>query len=347
VQIIGRVADGDPSGPALGWPGSRVIARFRGTAVSVRLDETPHLDGPSEWDVAVDGRWLPKIVLEPGPHTYDLARDLPEGPHQVELYKRSEGQNGTTRFLGYDFHGGTLLSPPPRLGRRLEIVGDSDVSGFGYEGARMNGACNGAPAWAARWENFRMAWGARLAEKLLAELHGTVFSGKGFYFNIWRPDKETFRFIYPRAEPNDPIARWDPSRWHPHVVVVSLGGNDYNLGLPEDEGPPPLSGVTEKAAELTDMIRAAHPDAHIFLMAYAVLTDADPPGRQRRTNIETALKSVVAQHAAKNDLRVYFTAPPQYDPDELTGCDGHGGPEYHERIARFMEQAIRARTGWN
>jgi hypothetical protein len=95
------------------------------------------------------------------------------------------------------------------------------------------------------------------------------------------------------------------------------------------------------------MIRAAHPDAHIFLMAYAVLTDADPPGRQRRTNIETALKSVVAQHAAKNDLRVYFTAPPQYDPDELTGCDGHGGPEYHERIARFMEQAIRARTGWN
>jgi hypothetical protein len=81
-------------------------------------------------------------------------------------------------------------------------------------------------------------------------------------------------------------------------------------------------------------------------MAYAVLTDTYPPGRQRRTNVETALKTVRDEHLAAGDARVYFTAPPEYNPAELTGCDGHGGPEYHERIAKFMAEDIGPKLGW-
>ncbi len=346
VQFIGRFDTRDAAGPVCGWPGCRIVARFDGTAVSAKLAETPLLAGPSEWDVSVDGQRLSKLVLADGPHDYVLASNLPKGPHLVELYKRTEAQNGTTQFLGFDFHGGALLAPPPRRTRRIEIIGDSDVSGFGYEGTAYDGVRCPGDAWAAHWENFRGAWGARVAEKLDAELYAAVYSGKGFYFNIWRPDTETIGVLYPLANPVDTTSTWDFTSWIPDVVVVAIGGNDYNLGMPEDTGPAPLAGVTDRARELTATVRGHYPQAHIFLMAYAVLTDEYPPGRGRRTNIETALTTVKNERNAAGDMRVYFTAPAQYDPAELTGCDGHGGPAYHERIATFLAGEIGTRTGW-
>ena len=346
VQLVGRFDERDPAGPKCGWPGCRVIARFWGTEVSARLVDDSGESGPSEWDVAIDGRWSSaKLVLSRTARDYVLARDLPRGKHTVELYKRTEGQDGVTQFLGFDFAGGSLLPPPPRKTRRLEIVGDSDVAGFGYEGA-LGADCTTAPKWWARFENFRAAWGERLAQKLDAELNAVVFSGKGFYFNIWRPDLETIGVLYPRSNPIDPTSTFDRSTFVPDVEVVSIGGNDYNMGQPEDTGPAPLDGFTQKARELTSELRTSYPQAHIFLMAYAVLTDEYPPGRLRRTNVETALKTVVKEHEDAGDARVYFVAPPPSVPAELTACDGHGGPEYHERIAQFMAETIAAKAGW-
>lgn len=346
LRIIGRYDDSDPKGPIFGWPGSRVIANFEGTAVSVRLDERPFETGPSEWDVAVDGVYRPKqLVLEPGEHTYDLALDLPAGAHQIEIYRRSEGQNGVTQFLGYDFKGGTLLSPPLRAKRKIEIIGDSDVSGFGYVGA-VTGSCEPGPDWSAHLQDYRHAWGERLATKLNAEMNSEVFSGKGFYYNIWRPDLDTIDRIYPRANPVDANSVFDLSKFVPDAVVVSIGGNDYNIGLPTDYGAAPLDGFTQKVREMTAMLRTAYPATHVFLMAYAVLTDEYPPGRGRRTNVETALETVTNESNAAGDARVYFVAPPASTESELTACDGHGGPEYHERIAVYMAEQMTGRIGW-
>src|SRR5262249_26307486 len=159
-----------------------------GTAVTARLSETPYDSGPSEWDYAIDDVWQKKLVLNTAPTDYLLADNLPAGKHKVELYRKSEGQNGVTQFLGYDFQRGTLLAPPLRLHRKIEIVGDSDVSGFGYEGSSGVNCDVPGPMWGAYLENYRLAWGERLATKLNAEMNSVVFSGKGFYYNIWRPD---------------------------------------------------------------------------------------------------------------------------------------------------------------
>lgn len=345
VRFVGRFDDRDPAAPKCGWPGCRVLAAFEGTAVTARLDEAPGPDGPSEWDVAIDGVWRPKLVLDPGPHDYELARDLPAGKHRVELYKRTESQTGVTAFAGFDFHGGRLLAPPPRAPRLVEIVGDSDVAGYGYEGAITGGDCGGQ-AWLARYQDFRAAWGARLAEKVGADLEGTVFSGKGFYFNAWRPDTETIDVLYPRANPEDPTSTFDLSRIVPDAIVVAIGGNDFNLGQPTDDGPPPLDGFTAKARTFTALLRSTYPNAHVFLMVYAALSDDSPPGRLRRTNVRTAYQTVVAERNASGDARTWLLEPPQYTPDELVACSGHGGPAYHERIATWVAAQLKARLGW-
>jgi len=345
VRFVGRFDTRDATGPRCGWPGCRVIANFDGTSISVRLNEQERPDGPSEWDVAIDGQWRPKLALQLGDHTYDLASGLPAGAHRVELYKRTESQTGVTQFLGFDFHGGALMAPPKRATRRIEVVGDSESSGYGFAGAVSGGDCGGT-AWLAPNQDFRSAWAARLGEKLGAELEGTVFSGKGFYFNAWRPDTETMDVLYPRANPEDPTSTFDYATLVPDVVIVAIGGNDYNLGQPEDTGPAPLDGFTAKARAFTARLRGAYPRAHIFLVAYAMLSDDDPPGRLKRTSVVTAYQTVTNEHAAAGDARVYFLAPPIASGDELTACDGHGGPEYHERIATFMAAAVSARTGW-
>lgn len=346
LRIIGRYDDTDPKGPIFGWPGSRVIANFEGTGVSVRLGERSFEGGPSEWDVAIDGVYRPdRLVLQDGEHTYELASDLPPGKHRIEIYRRSEGQNGITQFLGYDYKGGTLLPPPLRLKRKIEIIGDSDVSGFGYMGA-VTGTCEPGPIWSAHLQDYRQAWGERLATKLNAEMNSEVFSGKGFYYNIWRPDLETIGVLYPRSNPVDAHSQFDLTKFVPDAVVVSIGGNDYNIGVPTDNGAAPLEGFTQKAREMTQTLRRAYPQAHIFLMAYAVLTDEYPPGRGRRTNVETALKTITAESNTAGDARVYFVAPPPSTDAELTACDGHGGPEYHERIAVYMAEQMMAKTGW-
>jgi hypothetical protein len=345
VRFVGRFDRRDAMGPKCGWPGCRIIARFEGSAVSARLFEEERPDGPSEWDVAIDGRWQPKLALVLGDHLYDVARSLAAGVHQIELYKRTESQTGVTQFLGFDFHGGTLKPPPPRAVRRIEIVGDSDVAGYGYQGALDGGDCGGT-AWLARYQNFHAAWGARLADKLDAELEGTVFSGKGFYFNAWRPDVETIDVLYPRANSEDVASVFDYATIVPDVVIVSIGGNDYNLGQPEDTGPAPLEGFTAKVRSFTALVRKEYPAAHLFLMAYATLTDDDPPGRLKRTNVVTAYQTVMKERLAAGDARVYFVAPPVANANELTACDGHGGPQYHERIALFLANEIASRTGW-
>jgi hypothetical protein len=344
VLRVGRFDERDPDGPKCGWPGCRILASFDGASVTARLDEAAGYDGPSEWDFAIDGVWKPKLVLQPGAHDYDLATGLASGKHLVELYKRTESQSGVTKFLGFDFHGGTLLSPPPRSGRRIEIVGDSDVAGYGYEGALTGTDCNGE-GWLGRYQDFHEGWGARLAEKLDAELAGTVFSGKGFVYNAWRPDTETIDVLYPRANPEDATSTFDLSKLVPDAVIVAIGGNDYNVGEPTDDGPAPLDTFTAKVRAFTAMLRSSYAKAHLFLMVYAALDD-DPPDRARRTNVSTAFQTVVSERNAAGDDRVSLLVPAQYTTGELIACSGHGGPAYHERIATYVAAELGARLGW-
>src|SRR5690606_33213237 len=113
-RFVGWFDTSDPAGPKASWPGTRVIARFEGTAVSVTLREyaSDWMEGaPSYWEVSIDkGPFRPIAMIDDGQaHDFELAKDLPAGPHEVELYKRSETQTGVTQFLGFDFHGGRSL----------------------------------------------------------------------------------------------------------------------------------------------------------------------------------------------------------------------------------------------
>lgn len=350
VQLIGRFDTRDAAGPSCAWPGCRIVARFDGSEVSVEMKEmfAAWMDGaPSEWDVAIDGAWKDKLVMKEGPSTYVLATGLPRGPHTVELFKRSEAQNGTTQFLGFDFAGGTLLAPPARKSRRIEIIADSVASGYGVEGvgAAVNGDCPG-PDYASKWQNFRVSLGVRLGEAVGAEVLGTVHSGKGISRNIWRPDTDTLPALFSRTIPADPASTWDFAGWSADAVVIMAGGNDFDVGQPTDDGAASMEEFTAAYREFLKTLRKQYPQAYLFPTVSPSVSDATPAGRNTRTNIKTAVNALAMELGAQGDARVQALEPGAAQPGELAGCNGHGNEQFHQRVGQELAAAIRTKLGW-
>src|SRR5262245_37584358 len=127
VRYVGRVDTSDPSGGRFAWSGSGVIARFSGTSLGVRFL------GYQQYTVLIDGVLGPKL-MSIGGGSVSLATGLAAGPHTVEIYRRTEANQGEAQFLGFDLAGGELLAAPAPRDRRLEVIGDSITCGYGNEG---------------------------------------------------------------------------------------------------------------------------------------------------------------------------------------------------------------------
>lgn len=336
VQYIGRFDTSDPAGPKASWPGSRIVTRFNGTTVSVKLSEfaADWMDGaPSYWDVSIDRAppFAIAMIADSQPRDFELAKDLPKGEHEVELYKRSEMQTGVTQFLGFDFHGGRSLAPPPRKNRHIEAMADSYGTGYGIEMLDApNLECPGAQH-AGRWQNFRKAYPQLVADRFDAELEGTVYSGKGLTRGVWPSDTDGLVAYYNRANPNPALAGnpplFDLDSWPPDVILMAQGTVDHYIQN--------FRAIFRDF--VVNQLRARNANAHIFLIVPELY------GREEFT--ETVL-SVEAERAAAGDDKVHVVIPGVEQAEEMTGCGYHGSPAYHQRIANEIGAVIAEKVGW-
>jgi hypothetical protein len=354
VQFLGRFDTRDPAGPKTSWPGEQIIARFNGAEVSVTLNEIDYSweEGtPSYWDVTIDGTLNPQpLILKAGSNVYALATGLATGTtHQVELYRRTEAQNGLTQFLGFDFGAdGALQSPPGRKTRRIEVIGDSQSAGFGIVGSSVGPSCPPPVEWSSYWQNYRQAWPVDLGTDLNAEVNGTVYSGKGVYINIWRDDTDTMPLLFNRADPIDPNSTWDFTQYTPEAVLIMMGGNDFAIGQPQETtGPATLQEFTDAYTKFVTDIRSKYAAAHIFLVTSPSVSDDEPAGHRTRTNVMAGIAATVRARAAAGDAKVYAVTPPVGVASELTACDGHGTPAFHQRLADQLATEVKKATGWN
>lgn len=337
VQLIGRFETSDPAGPKASWPGSRIVTRFVGTKVSATLSEFADywMEGaPSYWEVFIDGaptNVVLAMIADNLPHVFELASNLAQGPHQVELYKRSEMQTGITQFLGFDLHGGKALPPPARLPRHIEAMGDSYAAGYGVENLNAPNLKCLPVDHAGQWQNFRKAWPSLLGARFNAEVEGTVYSGKGLYRGVFSTDDDGLVEYYNRANPNPAMAHapalFDLKSWVPDAIFVAQGTVD--------------AGMSEFYAKYRDFVvnqlRARAPNAHIFLIV---------PGRVQREKLTAAVLGVEKERREAGDLNVHSVIPSPETPEEMTGCGYHGSPAYHQRVADEIAAVVSAKMGW-
>ncbi len=338
VRFVGRWDTRLAAGPRVAFPGARIIARFDGTEVSVTMNNTTGFSGgPSRYDVFIDDVLDPaQLVTMTGVQTYPLANGLAAGVHKIELVKRTEGNLGVTTFMGFDFGAaGTLLPPPAAPTRKIEVISDSTIDGYGVDGMGPN--CPAGTLEASH--NSRLGLAGLVGSDLGADTIQVAYSGKGLYFNSYRPDTATMGVLYPRALPDDATSVWDFTKFVPDVVVISLGGSDYS--------PPsaaPLAQFTAKYDELVTQVRTYAPNAHVFMTIYAQIKESYPAGYAARSTVRSAIQAVIAAHPA--DTRLYLHEMTESVPAQETGCQYHGSPALHRALADTFVPVIKTRTGW-
>ena len=340
VQLIGRFDDTDPAGPRFAWPGSRIIARFDGTDVSVKLTQTNGFTGgPTYFDVVFDGVVGTPFTVS-GTQTIVLASGKPAGTHTVEIMKRTEAVFGTVRFEGFTFTGGSgLLAPPPRPARKMEFLGDSTIDGYGIEGDHattcMVGGVDVAPP---QYDEARKSVAWLTSVGIGAELNLLGYSGKGLARNEDGQTTDTFPTIYTRTLPDVAGSAWGFATFTPDAVVTALGGADYS-GDPA--GTFPANFDATYATMIADIRARYGATPYIFLLVWSQYKSYDGV----RQAITAAIDGAIAGRPA-GEKNFKITLPESNLSTDETGCQLHGNEAHHAAMATLVIKGIKDATGW-
>ncbi len=324
----GRVDFSDRKAPQVSWTGTSIKANFTGTSLAIKLDDQL---GKNYFNIFIDGETQHPYVLEAkkGEQTYIISTALKAGNHSVEIYKRTEGEEGSTAFNGLLLdQDAKLLAPPARPTRRMEIYGDSISTGMGNEGAD-----NGMDHLLSEKNNY-WAYGAITARNLNAELHTISQSGIGIMIS-WFP------FIMPQfydqlSAVGNNDSRWDFSQWTPDLVVVNLLQNDSWL-IDREKRLQPVPTDAQRVQAYIDFvrsIRAKYPNAFIICALGSMDATATPkwPGY-----ISAAVERMKKENNDQKLDTIFF---------DFTGFGGHPRIAQHKANAEKLTAFIKQKMNW-
>ena len=324
----GRVDFSDKKVPQISWPGTSIKANFTGTSLALTLDDRL---GKNYFDVFVDGETQHPFVLEAkqGEQTYVISTALKPGSHSLEIYKRTEGEEGATGFKGLLLDADAKLLPAPaRPIRRIEIYGDSITSGAGNEGAD-----NSADHLLSEKNNY-WAYGAITARNLNAELHTISQSGIGIMISWFPFTMPQFYDQLSAVGNND--SRWDFTRWTPDVVVVNLLQNDSWL-IDREKRLQPIPSDEQRIQayiKFVRAIRAKYPKAQII----CALGSMDATANEKWPGyISSAVAKMKKTHKDDKLDTIFF---------EFTGYGQHPRIAQHKANATLLSAFIKQKMNW-
>jgi len=321
IAYVGRFTDDF----RFGWTGSAMRLRFDGTSAAANLSLT--IGDKAAMQVIVDGRPTKTLIITPAQSRYDLAADLPAGPHTIELFKRTEGFYGELKFAGFELSDDAKPLSLPPVDRRILIIGDSITCGYGNEAATV------AEGLTVENENGYMAYGPIAARAVQADILMLCWSGRGIHRT--RGLKNDRDGLMPsfldKPLPMNPRITCDPASYVPNIIVINLGTNDLFRG-PKNEKP-----ELTKEQYLGDYrafiqrLHQLHPDAQIIAAI----------GPMEVEPLDTWLADLDQQYPY-----VHHLVFEKFRGREEIGGHAHPSVKGHQRMADELTAEIRKLTGW-
>jgi len=317
IRYTGRFDARNPKNIRFDWPGSMIELRFGGTSCAVKIRG----DG-GQYNISVnDSAFVARFDTTESVHQLAAGLDG-ESTHYVRIFKRFEGARGQiAEFKGFYIDAGQSLHPlpHPRPARRIELIGGSNLLGFGAEAGTIH--CD-TPA---VWSNAYIAFGLTAARALGAEAHMATMTGKGLMRNWQSPfiaAPRPFGPQYPRTLKNDSTALWDFKSWTPHVAVVNFGTNDFS-----SRPYPPKEVYTAHYRSFLYELWGRYPKVKIVCVMSA------------REPVRTYIEELVRQEQAEGNTKIHFYSYSQV-PKRLSGCDWHPGTEAQAKIGAELAEVI-------
>lgn len=323
-----RALDGSVT---LGFPGVMLSANFRGTMLAIEWEAN---SPECYFDVSVDGSQWRTVRAEKGRSRLVLAEGLISTQHHLRMIRRTESWQGvvTAHRIATD---GTLVAPPPLPWRRLLFVGDSITCGAGADRLPPEYPEGHITS------NANASFGMELGRRVNAQVHLVSYGGRGLvrdWQGLTNDKINNAPVFFERTLPDDPSACWDHGSWQPDVVVVTLGTNDFNQGIPDEQ-------VWVAAYEVfAARIREVHPQAWIFLMNGPIFGPrVDNGDAAKAAAINHYLDETVYRRLSAGDRRIE-KALFRYQPGSPK--DAHPIAPQHLLMADDLEPVLRSRLGW-
>ncbi|MDO3387025.1 GDSL-type esterase/lipase family protein [Gilvimarinus sp. SDUM040013] len=310
VEQAGRVKFGYPSVNANlsidGGTLSMVASSTKpGSLLGIRIDEQPPR----------------RLALTTEPTRYTLIESATR-QHQIKISHLSEAWRGLVTIESFALDEGRLSAPPEPAANKLLVIGDSVTCGEGVYTAEA--ACKTKP----REPDSDNSYGMLLGAKLNAETQLVCYGGRGV-IRSWNGNTDELQapdfFALAIPEPGNPPA--DLSSFVPDVIVVSLGTNDFSLGIGALPGQSEFVGAY---VEFARRLLTTYPEAIIALTEGSIVNDKADPSRPQKTVLKRYIANTVEQVA---NPRLYQIDSPYYPGDE---CDAHPTGEQHRQIAQSL-----------
>lgn len=352
-----RVADWPCSGLSFGVNSTRVALTWSGVRTRLRV-VAYDASGRAVSDTVLAG---PPVDLPwGGPRRDELS--LPPGAVRVSVRKLTSAtpySMGVGRILSpsvLSVHGveADVVAPggaaAPR--RAVGFVGASDTAGYCVDGT-VNTTSLGDTLLGWEYSDCDGAYPAVLGRRLGADVSVQALAGAGLTQNAdaaraWQIGALTMGQLFDRALQTR-TSTWNASA-PVDLVVVSLGGNDFNH---QDGRVPSNETFSAAYASLLDRIFETSPGltavAAVCGMGSPAEAAFDPDNNRCRPCAHVG-DAVAAYSAQRPTRRVEFIFVPcdgtVVDDDGDIGCDGHKNAKGQAEVAEFLEPKLRALAGW-
>ncbi|HEY4010302.1 MAG TPA: GDSL-type esterase/lipase family protein [Acidobacteriaceae bacterium] len=307
------------------WPGTYFRAAFAGSSVYLRI-----LQGDQILHIVVDDSPA-ALLTKPVPGVYEI-EGLANTHHTITVFVATESQAAPNTFGGLAIPKNETALPAPPRDRQIEFIGDSHTVGYGN--LSPTHACTDAQVWSDT--DNTQAFGPLTARHYIADYQINAISGRGVVRNYNGGKADTLPQAYPYVLFDKKQIYADAS-WHPQVIVVALGTNDFSTPLNAGERWKTKADL-HADVEVTylhflQQLRAKNPAALLIVWA----TDME------QGEIESEAKKVVDEMKQHGDQHIAFLP---IDHLGFTACNSHPSLADEQTISRKLIDVIESNQVW-
>ncbi|MCD6542893.1 MAG: electron transporter RnfD [Flavobacteriaceae bacterium] len=329
ILYTGRVNFEKDSMAILYWPGTSIKIRFKGTDLKMIMKDAHK---KNYYNIILDGKKINILNPDSVKTSYNLVSGISNTEHTIEIFKRTEWNQGSTYFYGFETGKGTKILSTPKISKKtIEFFGNSITAGYANEDFVGDSPDS-------IYTNNYLTYGALTARHFNANYYCTARGGIGITISWYRLIMDD---MYNRLDPKDPSSKWDFSRVTPDIVVINLFQNDSWLverpDFPEfkhqfKKTKPTKEFIISKYVDFLKKIRTEYPKAKIICTLGTM--DATKEGSVWPGYVESAVKQM-------NDSEIFTLFFPYQN------YKGHPEINTHKEMADSLIQFIEKNNLFN
>lgn len=314
INYVGRFDISDKSKPVFMYSGSAIMASFTGTALSIKLVD----DSLRNWFTVIIDDSVFSFEANRKDGIYQLANNLSNKKHRVEVNRRTEWHGGNTTFEGFYIAAGEKIQPTQKTKRAIEFIGDSFTCGYGNEGKSREEHFLYAT------ENNYLTYGAIAARALEADYIGICRSGIGLYQGYGGDTTFAMPDFYDDVINNSKV-KWNYAALQPKMVVIDLSGNDFSAAVDSVK-------FANAYLKFLRTIRRNYPAA-------LIVCAAGPSSPGEKFDLQKSYVNAVVKAFQKTDKDVHYFA---FQAFGMNGSDWHPNVAEHKVMANELIPFLKA-----